>query len=322
MAYPVDPQQVKYWPEIFGEAGSIALTSLSGEVMGEYSSYSDYIVQLTDLATTHETAAGGVPTSAVRVNADAGNNLINSMLSARGHIDNAIPNKITGKESMALYGYYPIGGAAELMRYRYGLRITKPTVYEKLLLKMPLTDEEEALNVKFAIQKKIDAGILTGQTAQQFTKIYEVSKSITAASGANPTMGQEIHPLAGQKVVLLGIATEEHTTASEVFISVSRDTEQVMKLDTYAFKSKSENATNFTEQLNYEMPLHVVALDKLKVWIENPGSATTSFKCRFRYGIAPLTIIEKIRWGLPITDEEKAIASEFDLYDSVIAGVT
>ena len=322
MAYPVDPMKTKYWPEIFGEAGSITLTSSSGEEMASYSSYSDYIVQLVDLATTHETAAGGVPTSAVRVNTDSGSNLINSMVSARGHIGNAIPNKVTGKESMALYGYYPAGGAAELMRYRYGIRVTKPTVYEKLLLGMSLTDAEEALNAKFSIQKKISAGILTGQTQQQYTKIYEVAKSISALIGTNPTIGQEIHPLSGKKVVLLGIASEQQTDANEVFISVTRDGEQVMKLDTYAFMEKSEDTTNYTEQLNYEMSLHVVATDKLKVWIENTGSAITDFKCRFRYGIAPLTIIEKIRWGIPITDEENAIATEFDLGDSVIAGVT
>jgi hypothetical protein len=65
-----------------------------------------------------------------------------------------------------------------------------------------------------------------------------------------------------------------------------------------------------------------VATDKLRVWVENTASIAAGFNVRFKYGIAPLTIIEKIRWGLPITDEENAIATEFDLADSVIAGVT
>ena len=320
MAYPIDPMKTKYWPETFGESGSVT-TSLSGEEIAEYSNYSDYIVQLVNLATTHETAAGGTPTSAIRVNTDAGDNMVNSMLSARGHIDNAIQNKVTGKESLSLYGYYPSGGTAELMRYRYGLRITKPTVYEKLLHNISLTDEEKALDTKFEISKKIAAGILSGQSEQQFTKIHEVAKSITAASGADPSIGSEIHPLAGQKVVLLGIATQEHTTASQVFISVTRDREQVMKLDSYGFMANSTGAAAYNEELNYEMPLNVVALDKLKVWIENTGSAITSFKARFRYGIANLTIIEKLRWGLLLTDDEKAIATAFDLEDAMRAGV-
>jgi len=313
--------KTKYWPEIFGEAGSVTTTS-SGAEIAEYSSYDDYIVQLVSLATAHaKDGSTNVMTSAIRVNTDAGDNLINSMLSARGHIDNPIPNKVTGKESLSLYGYYPSGGVAELMRVRHCLRITKPTVYEKLLHKIGLSDEEKALDTKFEILKKINAGILSGQAEPQFTKIYEVAKSISAASGANPTIGAEVHPLAGQKAVLLGIATEEHTTASEVFISVTRDREQVMKLDSYAFMQKSISTTNYIEELNYEMPLHVVALDKLKVWIENTGSAITSFKVRFRYGIAPLTIMEKIRWGLSLTDDERVIATELDLVDSVAAGV-
>ena len=325
MAYPVDPMKTKYWPEIFGEAGAVT-TSASGEEIGEYSNYGDYIVQLVNLATTHETTTGGVPTSAIRVNTDAGDNMINSMLSARGHIDNAIPVKVTGKGSLSIYGYYPSGGAAELMRYRYGLRITKPTVYEKLLYNIDLTDEEKVLDDKFEISKKIAAGTLSGQSEHTYTKIYEVAKSITASSGANPTVGQIVHPLAGQKAVLLGISTEEHTTASEVFISVTRDGEQVMKLDSYGFKAQSDYQTNtaaddYQEQLNYEMPLYVVAMDKLRVWIENSGSAITSFKVRFRYGIAPLTILERVKWGLPLTDDEKMLADTYDLEDSARAGV-
>lgn len=322
MAFPVDPMKTKYWPEVFGESGSVTLTTLSGVEIGEYSNYDDYIVQLVDLATTHETAAGGVPTSAIRVNADAGDNLINSMLSARGHIDNAIPVKVTGKESISLYGYYPSGGAAELMRYRYGLRITKPTVYEKLLHKIDLTDEEKLLDTKFEISKKIAAGILSGQAGQAFTKIYEVAKKLSPVADANPTVGAEIHPLSGYKAVLLGISVDEWATANQVFVSVTRDREQVMKLDTYGFMKKSENGTSYYEEANYEMPLHVVATDKLKVWLENTVSlAAAPHNVRFRYGIAPLTIMERIRWGLSLTDDERAIATELDLVDSVAAGV-
>jgi len=321
MSYPIDPMRTKYWPEVFGEAGSATTTS-SGVELVEYSGYSDYIVQLVDLATTHaQDGSSSVMTSAVRVNSDSGDNLINSMMSARGHIDNAIPQKITGVKSLGVYGYYPSGGAAELMRYRLGVRVTKPTVFEKILYKMSLTETEKVLDAKFDVAKKIRAGVLTGHTDQHFTKIYEVAKSITAASGANPTIGAEIHPLAGQKAVLLGIATEEHATASQVYISVNRENEQVMKLDAYAFENKSVHGTNYIEELNYEQSVYVVALDKLKVWIENTGSAITDFKVRFRYGIAPLTIIEKIRWGLEMTDEEKMVATEFDLFDGVLAGV-
>ena len=93
-------------------------------------------------------------------------------------------------------------------------------------------------------------------------------------------------------------------------------------MDPYAFLD-SVGAGAYDAESNYEIPLHVVALDKLKVWVENTVTlAVTALNVRFRYGITQLTIIEKLRWGLFLTDEEKAIASEFDLADSVIAGVT
>jgi len=142
----------------------------------------------------------------------------------------------------------------------------------------------------------------------------------------NPTVGQEIHPLTGQKAVLLSIAVDEGPAANQVFVNVTRDGEQVMRMDTYGFQETiidNVAGTTYVAQSNYEIPLHVVAIDKLKVWIENTVTlAVTPLNVRFKYGIAPLTIIEKIRWGLPITDEENAIAMEFDLADSVIAGVT
>lgn len=317
MAYPVDPMRTKYWPEVFGEAGYIN-TTLSGAEITTYSSYEKYIVQLVTLATDPETTGP----CTLRVNSDAGDNLINSVSTARYYMDQHEDLKVNGIESLGLFGYYPAGGATAVLRYLYGIRVTKPTVYEKLLLKMDLTDEEEALNAKFAIQKKIDAGVLTGQTTQQFTKIYEVAKRFASGANVNPTVGSEIHPLPGQKVVLLGIAVDGWANADEVFIDVSREGEQVMKLDAYAFlNSVGEGVA--TARINYELPMHVVALDKLKVWVENTVDLSgTPLNVRFRYGISPLTIIEKLRWGLPLTDEENAIASEFDLVDSVIAGVT
>jgi hypothetical protein len=233
--------------------------------------------------------------------------------------------KVTGVESLAMYCYAATSTPSDV-QYRYGIRVTKPTVYEKLLLDIPLTDAEEALNTKFAIQKKISAGILSGQTTQQYTKIYEVAKRLSSLADVNPTVGQEIHPLAGKKVVLLSIAVDEGPAADQVFVNVTRDGEQVMKMDTYGFQQTivdNLGNTNYDAQSNYEIPLHVVATDKLRVWVENTVSlAGTPLNVRFKYGIAPLTIIEKIRWGLPITDEENAIAMEFDLVDSVIAGVT
>lgn len=315
MSFPVDPMRTRYWPEIFGEAGSIT-TTLSGAEIATYSNFDDYIVQLVTLSTAPETTDH----SAIRVNSDSGTNLINSASEARYYMDRHEELKVTGEEALGLFGYYPSGGAGgQVLRYRCGIRVTKPTVYEKLLLGMPLTDLEEGLNTKFAIEKGIAAGTLSGQPVQQFTKIYEVARRLTSLAGENPTIGPEVHPLTGKKAVLLGIAVEEHTTADQVFINVSRDNEQVMRMDAYGFQNTVD--ATYNAQLDYEIPLYVVATDNMRVWIENTVHIT-GFNARFRYGLAPLTIIEKIRWGLNLSDTESAIAIEYDLADSVLAGVT
>ena len=104
MSFPVDPMKARYWPEIFGEAGSIPTTQ-SGAEITTYSNFDDYIVQLVTLATHPET----VDHSAIRVNSDSGTNLINSVSDARYYMDRYEELKVTGEETLGLFGYYPSG---------------------------------------------------------------------------------------------------------------------------------------------------------------------------------------------------------------------
>jgi len=318
MAYPIDPMKCKYPPEIFAEAGEIATTE-SGAEIAYYSSYHDYITQLVTLGTVPMSPTTG----SIRVNTDAGDNRINSVAEARPYMNNTEDLKVTGITSMALYGYFPAGGSTGSLLYRYGIRVTKPTIYEKLLYQIQLTDEESALDTKFGISKRIAAGILGDMAKPHFSKMFEVAKSVTVAANVPLTVDRAVHPLSGQKAVLLGVAIENHGTESIMFLSVKRDGEQVMKLDSHAFvKDVGGSLTaGYEDEMNYEMPCYVVALDELEVFIESSLDVVGAVKVRFRYGIAPLTIIDKIRWGLPLTETDHAIAVELDLFDSVKAGV-
>lgn len=316
MAYPIDPMKTRYPPEIFAEAGEIATTE-SGAEIAYYNSYHDYITQLVTLGTVPMSATTG----SIRVNTDAGDNKVNSVAEARPYMNNVEELKITGITSMALYGYFPAGGATGSLLYRYGVRVTKPTIYEKLLYQMQLTDEESALDTKFGISKRISAGTLGGIAQTNFSKIFEVSKNVSVTANTPLTVDRVVHPLSGQKAVLLGVSIENYGTVSTMFISVKRDHEQVMKLDSHAFVDDvGGSLAAFSNEMNYEMPCYVVALDELEVFIES-SLAVADVKVRFRYGIAPLTIIDKIRWGLPLTETDNAIAVELDLFDSVKAGV-
>jgi hypothetical protein len=260
-------------------------------------------------------------TGSVRVNTDAGDNKVNSVSNARPYMNNLSELKVTGITSLALYGYFPAGGATGDLLYRYGIRVTKPTIYEKLLYHMQLTDEEQALDTKFAISKRIMAGTLGGVAETQFSKVFEVAKTVEVVANTPLTVDRAVHPLAGQKLVLLGLAIEYYGTDSIMFLSVKRDGEQVMKLDATAFTDDVGGDWSATDdEMNYDMPCYVVALDELEVFIESSvGVAAVSV--RFRYGVAPLTIIDKIRWGLPLSEASNSIANELDLFDAVKAGV-
>ena len=319
MAYPIDPMKCKYPPEIFAEAGLIK-TEASGAEIAHYNSYHDYIVQLVTLGTAPLAATAG----SVRVNTDAGDNKVNSVSYARPYMNNLAELKVTGITSLALYGYFPAGGATGDLLYRYGIRVTKPTIYEKLLYHMQLTDEEQALDTKFAISKRIMAGTLGGVAETQFSKVFEVAKTVKVVANTPLTVDRAVHPLAGQKLVLLGLAIQDHANESIMFLSVKRDGEQVMKLDATAFPDEVGGVggiwSALDDEMNYDMPCYVVALDELEVFIESSVDVAT-VSVRFRYGVAPLTIIDKIRWGLPLSEASNSIAMELDLFDAVKAGV-
>ncbi|MEA3281676.1 MAG: hypothetical protein U9Q68_03815 [Euryarchaeota archaeon] len=319
MAYPIDPMKCKYWPEVFAEAGEIA-TEESGAQIAYYTNYHDRIVQLMTLSTVPMSATTG----SVRVNTDAGDNKIDSVVEARPYMNTLEDVKVTGITSMALYGYFPAGGATGDLLYRYGLKVTKPTIFEKILYQIDLTDKEKALDTKFGISKMIAAGTMGGKTETQFSKIFEVAKNVAVTANTELTVDRAVHPPPGQKVVLLGVSIENYGTASTMFLSVRRDHEQVMKLDAHAFVDDVGGSLAvvqpFSNEMNYTMPCYVVALDQLEVFIESTADVA-DVKVRFRYGIAPLTTIDKIRWELPLTETDHAIATELDLYDSVRAGV-
>lgn len=329
MAFPIDPMKAKYYPEVFGEAGVTTTTEDGAEIVS-YSNFSDYMVQLVSLATQADENAISKDTM-IRVSADSGTNLLDENVWARPQSNMFSDIKITGKKSLLMEAYYASGGAARVMSWMCGIRVTKPTVFEKLVNGISLSEEEQRLSDKFGIERMIRAGVLAARQEDQYIKIYEVAKSLTISSGVNSNVGQIIHPLPGQKAVLLGVSVEQHGTAAQVYLSVTRDDEQVMQLDTNAFNQdlgKIDGASvaigtngGWGASMSYELPLHVVALDKLRVWVENTGSAVTTFKVRFRYGIATLTLMDKIKWNLGLDDDEMSIANELDLFDSTKAGV-
>jgi len=65
--------------------------------------------------------------------------------------------------------------------------------------------------------------------------------------------------------------------------------------------------------------MRVVAIDEL--YVEAEVLSGGPYKIRVVYGLAPVTVAEKIAWGMDLTPSERALADRLGLYDRVEAGL-
>ena len=304
MVARIDPTKCRLYPEIIPEALAIT-SSASGEEIASYAAFKPFVMILKDLITNQ------VATETLRIDTDAGHGVIESPLAARPLLE---PTEldILIEDSMDLLA---IGSTVEA-RYAYTLRITQLTVFEKIKYGIALTVEESALAEKYDIARKYMAGILKASDLAQFKRIAEVAKTVTVAAGDTTRVGRLINVRDGEKAVLLGMSADSATVASGVgsndtYLAVNRDVRDLnyVKLDTIAMPV-----------LTHEIQCYIPAINRLEVELQSV-TGVTNLPIRYRYGVADLTILEKIRWGLPLTSIEAQDAESFNLFDAVAAGV-
>ena len=304
MVARIDPTKCRLYPEVIPEA--LATTSsTSGVSIASYAAFKPFVMILKDLITNQ------VATETLRVDTDAGHGVIESPLAARPLLE---PTEldILVEDSMDLWA---VGAAAEA-RYAYTLRVTQLTVFEKIKYGVALTIEESALAEKYDITKKYLAGIMKMSDLTQFKRIIEVAKEVTVAAGGKTRVGRIVNVRSGEKAVLLGMSVDSAAVAGSVgsndtYLAVNRDVRDLnyVKLDTIAMPV-----------LTNEIQCYVPAIDRLEVELQSV-TGIAALPVRYRYGIADLTVLEKIRWGLPLTGLEAQDAESFNLFDAVAAGV-
>ena len=300
----IDPRKCVLYPEIQCDARVVAATD-GGTEVAAYSGFKPFIAQLKELATSRNAR------TTVRVSVDGAAEVISAATLAR--YDYGVPEEVdlTALSTLAItlasdVGTGPIAGQI----VRHAMKITKPTVYEKIRNGIRLSDEEKDLDEKYGISKKIDSGIMKMLDGTQFLKIKEYATRITAAAGVNPIIGRELHATTGNKVVLLGVTSDAPLAPDTVFIRVDRDAyDEIQNYDTFALPTVSEMAK-----------VYIPATDMIRLTLLNTP-AVANHLVRIKYGIAPLTLLEKIKWGLPIEDKEQAIIDELELESIAKAGV-
>lgn len=313
-----DPTKAKYFPEELPEAIAInaAASTAGGTSIASYASFSPYVMSLKKLWTWRTAGAASVT---FRLDIDSGHAVIESPLPARSAL---FPSDIDliAQDNLDMWSV-GVTAAGLNSYYTYVMRVTKPTIFEKIKNSITLTDDERALGDEFDIKRKYLAGILGARSAgtEQFKKIYEVARAVTVAAAGSTRVGRIINVKRGEKAVLLGIAVDSTAAiaiaagANDTFFTLNRDSSDTsyIRLDCASLPT-----------LNYETPCYIPALDKHEILIESV-TGVAALPVRYRYGVANMTLMEKIRWGQKdtMTADEKKTADEFDLYDSVEAGV-
>lgn len=208
---------------------------------------------------------------------------------------------------------------------RYLIRVSKPSVIEKVMLGIRLTDKDTPLYNKFALGDMLRSGFVPKRT-QLLVARKQIARTITALAGANPQIGETITVPKNRYVVLDEIAVDGYEAGvTDNFIVVDRDLDdEYVKLNCFAMPPFMYNtvAGTWTPDipLSHAMKIGIPALDKISVYLEN-GSGVTNWRARYKYSIYVLTIPDKLRWNIALTPEEETIAKANDLRDRVKAGL-
>lgn len=310
MVANIDPVKARLYPELLPEAMCIT-ASESGAVIASYAGFSPYMVELVDITTSQ------VPGGDFRLDIDSGYAVIESPLESRPD-RKPVKVDLLCEDSMDLWALCSADHELE-QYYSYTMRCGMPTLFQKIKYNMDMTDAEIALAEQLDIDRKYEAGILQTETKPKFRHEYEVAKQITVTAGLNTRVGRLLNVKKGEKLVITSLSVDRDAIdaacggpgSTDTYLTINRDVRdlQYVHLDCLAMPS-----------IHDSIECYIPAIDTMEVLIEST-TGVTDLPVRFTYGVAPITIIEKIRWGLALTEEENQTALDYDLHNSVQAGV-
>jgi len=307
MVAQVDPRRARLYPEDLPEAISVT-SSTSGTSIASYAAFEPKSIYVRKLMTAQ------TPGSTVRLDNDSGHAVIEDELDTRPDrkfVDMEIPCY----DSLDLW----MTGTAYPTYCSYVMRVTKPTIFDKIRYGRSLSDDESAKANEMDITNKFIVGMLRQQELNQFKKIITIHKKVTVTAGSTTRVGRIINVKKGEKAVLLGVAVDAGAVlakyggpgVNDTYFDLNRDLNDTnhIRLDCAAMPN-----------LDTEIPCYIPAVNKHEILIES-ATGITDLPVYYRYGIAPLTLIEKLRWEYPLTKDEKSIADRFNLEDVVETGV-
>lgn len=240
-----------------------------------------------------------------------------------GSMFDLLPNNFSLlAKSRLYYNLYNSGvGAKTNYKSFLSLWVIKPTIAHKLRYGIPLTAEEQKLNISLGISATVEKGLLPLPLAEQISREYQIIQEETHGFQVTvPTVGVDIetlHPLPGQFLVLTKLSADPGDAAADnIRIAIDRDyVADYVEFPTWAFgQPYTVDAITFKPALDKEINCFIPALYELRIKLKATVSKTINI--RFTIQKCALTNIFRARWGLASKDELPG-----DVYDKVMAGV-
>jgi len=206
-------------------------------------------------------------------------------------------------------------GLAAITPYttHFGLWVIKPTIADKLLHGITLTEEEKALNQKLGISNTVEKGLLPLPISLQIEREYHVmaeethTAAVTIAVAGTDYVIESLYPRPDEFIVLTRVAAAPGTAAQDIRLLVDRDGDgELADLKTFPLSTTTGGEISCFVPAVREMRLHTIATVA-------PGPPHA-----FRYTIwrVKWNNILRVRFGQVSKDEVPA-----DLWEKVQAGV-
>ena len=292
----------KYPPEIFLQALPLDLAKGDNKV-ADYTGFSPYIISLYGVSFARYDGL------AFEVGADGAAGVVsfNNLGAVKG-LDYEEEVKTPARRVMDMKITAPSPITAYQLRHK--IKVDEPNVLLKMQLDISLNARERELAHKYGLAEKLMVQRPAPFDPYTFVEpIYTVAKVMTESG----TIFRLPVPM-GMKAVLLDLSTYRPATSATGYVIVERDdVDNVVRVDPYCMQGLERSIGLWPR---YTM--RIVALDNLLLKLDWTSG---THRIRATYGLGRVTIPEKIRWGVDLTDEEEAKAEELDLFNKVDAGL-
>ncbi|MBA7506203.1 hypothetical protein ES706_04884 [subsurface metagenome] len=201
------------------------------------------------------------------------------------------------------YHVYAIAALTDFTTW-YGVWGWKQTVADKLLLKLPLTPNEQNLNERLGIGKTVERGTLPPKLDRtllyEYYPIYEWTETNreTVPAGGRLELATIRPSKPGRFVVLTRVSADQPALAADnTQITICRDgdgteSSPFLSLPTFAL----------TLGLADEIPMFIPALTDIRLAVTSTAGEA-DYNVRWTYMECPLTTILRVRFGLVTRDE-------------------